>query len=295
MKNYTISGILIYLSISLNAFAQLPDTDIFLVGIKQEKGKLVFGSPENITNRKGYDNQPCFSKDGKSVFFVSVIDSSQSDIYSVNTTTKKISQITTTKESEYSPGYSPDGLGLSVVRVDADSGQRLYTLPFASLESANNIIGTDSIGYYNWLNDSLVAMFILGPSNTLQVLNTLSGTRTLIASDIGRCLKLSPDKKSLTFVIKSNEKEWFIYSMDCRTFKLDRIIQTIPGNEDFAFLPDNTLLLGSEGKLFGWKKGVYETWTELADLTSSVHSFYRITVNANGTQLALVAFTGQKP
>lgn len=89
MKNYTISGILIYLSISLNAFAQLPDTDIFLVGIKQEKGKLVFGSPENITNRKGYDNQPCFSKDGKSVFFVSVIDSSQSDIYSVNTTTKK--------------------------------------------------------------------------------------------------------------------------------------------------------------------------------------------------------------
>ena len=276
-------------------FAQLPDTDIFLTGIKKEGGKYTFTTPENITKRNGYDNQPCFSKDGKSILYVSVVDTTQSDIYSVDLQSKKISQLTNTKESEFSPTYSPDGKNLTVVRVDQDSGQRAYLLPENSLTSAQQIKGTDSIGYFCWLNDSLLSMFILGPANTLQVLNIHTGQRTLIASDIGRCLKLAPDKKSLTFVVKANEKEWFIYSMNIQTLKTERLVQTISGNEDFAFLPDNTLLMGSEGKLYSWKAGSDTQWNELADFSSTVHAFYRISVNADGSRLALVAFTGQKP
>lgn len=276
-------------------FGQLPDTDIFLVGIKKEKDKLIFGTPENITHRKGYDNQPCFGKDGKSVLFVSIIDTTQSDVYSYDLKTKKTAQLTATDVSEYSPTFSPGGKNLTVVRVDKDSGQRAYELPLADIKSPKLIHGTDSIGYFCWLNDSLLAMFILGPSNTLQVLNVHSGIRTLVASDIGRCLKISPDQKSLYFVIKGNEKEWFIYAMNILTLKTERVIQLIEGNEDFAVMPDGTFLLGSAGKLFQWNKNKTENWTEAADLSSTVRSFYRIVVNADGTQLALVAFTGEKP
>ncbi|HRH65929.1 MAG TPA: hypothetical protein PLU53_06505 [Bacteroidia bacterium] len=295
MKIHRLPFLPITLFFYTTAAAQLPDTDIFLVDLKNENGKISCGIPENLTRRPGYDNQPCFSEDGKSLYYVRVEDTTQSDIYSVNLSTKKSERITNTKESEYSPFFSPNDKSLTVVRVDRDSGQRAYRLPFNSISSATLIPGTDSIGYFCWLNDSLLAMFILGPSNTLQVLNTKTLVRTLIASDVGRCLKLSPDKQEMLFVIKGNETEWFIYSLNVESLKTERMIRTIPGNEDFAILPDKTLLLGSDGKLFSWKAGLPESWTELADFTSTLHSFYRISVNAKGTRLALVAFTGKKP
>ena len=68
--------------------AQLPETDIFLSTIKKQNNKYIFSKPENITNRKGYDNQPCFTKDGKQILFVSVRDTLQSDIFSYTIKTK---------------------------------------------------------------------------------------------------------------------------------------------------------------------------------------------------------------
>lgn len=275
--------------------AQLPDTDIFLVKMSKDKSGIVFSTPENLTHRKGYDNQPCFSDDGKKLLYVAIYDTTQSDIYSIDLKSRHSVQVTSTPESEYSPTYTMDGNSLTVVRVDQDSGQRAYNLPLISLTNSALIKGTDSIGYFCWLNDTSFAMFILGPSMTLQVLNTRTAQRTLIAGDVGRCLKLSPNKKSLYFVLKSNEKEWYLYSMDISTLKTERLTATLPGSEDYAVLPDGTLLMGSEGKIYSWKPGQTEPWKQLADFSSSLHSFYRIAVSPDGTQLALVAFTGVKP
>ena len=273
--------------------AQLPETDIFLSTIKKQNNKYIFSKPENITNRKGYDNQPCFTKDGKQILFVSVRDTLQSDIFSYTIKTKSISQVTTTKESEYSPSYTADKKFLSVVRVDADSGQRFYLLPENNFTKPIVIRNTDSIGYACWIKDSLLAMFILGPANTLQVLNLKTLERKLIASDIGRCMKLSTDGKRMYFVLKSNDVEWFIYSMDCENFSLTRIAQTLKGSEDFALLPDNNIILGNESRLYQLENT--GLWTMIADFSAELPGFYRIAVNESCSLLALVAYTGKKP
>src|SRR6266404_1092317 len=91
------------------ANAQLPETDIYLSNVLVTNGKLVFSKPENITNRKGYDNQPYFTTDGITLLFVSARDTNQTDVYVYDIRTKKISQLTNTAESEYSPALSPNG------------------------------------------------------------------------------------------------------------------------------------------------------------------------------------------
>jgi Tol biopolymer transport system component len=278
---------------TLISFAQLPDTDIFLAGIKNDHGKISFSNPVNITNRPGYDNQPSFTPDGKSLLFVSVKDTTQSDVYKYDLSSKTISQVTHTSESEYSPSYSPDKKNISVVRVDKDSGQRFYNLPLNNITGAQLIKGTDSIGYYCWLSDSLLAMFILGPSNSLQLLNTHTLQRKLIASDIGRCIKPDQEKKNLLFVIKQNENEWSIFKMNNSSFILTKVINTLKGNEDFAVMPDGTLLMGSEGKLFSYHSNDTD-WKEIADFSSSLKSFYRISISPKGDRIALVAYTGKK-
>lgn len=284
-----------FLLLAILAKAQLPDTDIFLADIKNDHGIISFSTPVNITHRKGYDNQPYFTPDGKSILYVSVIDTTQSDVYRYDISSKKISRVTDTKESEYSPSLLADGKSISVVRVDKDSGQRFYNLDLKNPFKATVIHGTDSIGYYCWINDSILSMFILGNAMTLQTLNIHTGERKLVASDIGRCLKLSPDKKNLLFVIKQNETEWSLFRMDAVTSLMTKVVQTLKGSEDFAVLPDGTFLMGSDGKLFRYKPGSDKDWEPIADFTTTIQSFYRISVDSKGSRIAFVAYTGKKP
>jgi len=290
-----IKLVLILLAVVSSARAQLPETDIFISNVKMQGGKLVFSTPENITNRKGYDNQPYFMPDGKSLLFVAVPDTTQADIFRYDFASKKVSAVTHTPESEYSPMLVPGGQQISVVRVDTDGGQRFYSLPQAQIGSPKHISGTDSIGYYCWLNDSSLAMFILGDAMTLQILNIQSNRRELISSDIGRCMKLSNDKKYFYYVIKQNENEWGIFQMNISTREKKKILDTLPGSEDFALMPDGTFLMGSKGKLFSCNPAKDKTWTEIADFSSVLGDFYRISVNAKGDRIAMVAFTGKKP
>ena len=291
MKKYLL---LLPMVVSI-AKGQLPETDIFIVDMKNENGKLTFSTPANITHRKGYDNQPYFMPDGKSLLFVAVPDTTQADIFRYDFSTKKISAVTNTKESEYSPMLSPDWKEITVVRVDTDGAQRMYSFPLSDNAKAKQIQGTDSIGYYCWMNDSSLAMFILGNSMTLQTLNPKNAARNLVASDIGRCMKLSGDKKKLFFVIKQNEDEWSVFSLDIATGEKKKIISALKGSEDFSLLPDESFLMGSKGKLYQYIPSKGETWNEVADFSGVLGDFYRISVDAKGNRIAMVAFTGQKP
>ena len=44
-----------------------PGTDIFLMPLSGTGGSLKAAAPRNITARAGYDNQPFFSTDGRSI------------------------------------------------------------------------------------------------------------------------------------------------------------------------------------------------------------------------------------
>lgn len=58
-----------------------PDTDIFIVDLKTGPGgKLKLGQPVKISTWAGYNNQPSFLPDGRSLLYTSIRDK-QADIY----------------------------------------------------------------------------------------------------------------------------------------------------------------------------------------------------------------------
>src|SRR6267142_870801 len=85
-----IYSCLAVLAFSATAFAQTPSptptpappaTDIFVIDLTTTPGgKLKLGQPVKITNWAGYNNQPAFMSDGKSVLYTSIRDK-QADIY----------------------------------------------------------------------------------------------------------------------------------------------------------------------------------------------------------------------
>ncbi|MGH9409994.1 MAG: TolB family protein, partial [Vicinamibacterales bacterium] len=173
-----------------------PNTEIYLASLAQDGSGIHIGSPVDITNNPGYDNQPFFTPDGRAILFTSMRDGKQTDIYRYSLAAKRTTLIAGTPESEYSPTISPAGM-LSVVRVELDghNTQRLWqfkpdgTSPRVVLEDVK------PVGYYAWADDHTLALFILGASRapaTLQLADTLTGRARIVATDIGRSIQRVP-------------------------------------------------------------------------------------------------------
>ncbi|MDH3732820.1 MAG: hypothetical protein OEU54_04765, partial [Gemmatimonadota bacterium] len=60
--------------------AQSPDTDIFVAEVSVAGGAVSFSGWRNVTDRQGYDNQPSFTPDSRSLLYTAQSDG-QTDIF----------------------------------------------------------------------------------------------------------------------------------------------------------------------------------------------------------------------
>src|SRR5918996_1347355 len=118
------AGLLVF-AIALAAQAPAPQappsTDVYIASLKTSGDRLVVGKPENISASPGYDNQPFFAPDGRTLYFTSArgdvsskCGTPQTDIYKYDLQTRGVARVTETPECEYSPTVMPDGKHLSV-------------------------------------------------------------------------------------------------------------------------------------------------------------------------------------
>jgi tricorn protease-like protein len=274
-----------------NCFAQLPNTDIWLLDIQLKKDSIILTNPLNITNRVGYDNQPSFSPDGKYILYTAIRDEKQSDIYKYDLKTKTISQFTNTATSEYSPTFMPDGKNISVVMVEKDSTQRLWKFPLKGGEPSLVMDKIDSIGYHCWLDNNHVALFLITQPFKLIFTDITTQKSQYICDTIGRTLKYIKTKKGFCFyyLYKNN-----IYSIDEKGNKKKFITYLSPKVEDFClFKKDETI--NADGAiiyhefLYGWRveDGTVE---KLIDLSSyGITNITRIAISPDGKKMAIVA------
>jgi tricorn protease-like protein len=269
-----------------------PSSDIYASDVKVHNGQMKFSQPLKITNTVGYNNQPSFMPDGKSILYTSIRDK-QADIFGYDLHSSKIIQITNTAESEYSPTLMPDGKNISVVRVEADGTQRLWKFPLSGGAPSLILEKTKPVGYHLWIDDHTLALFILGGTgkpNTLQIVDVATEKAQVVAENPGRILRRIPHQNKFSFVHKVSDKEWIIKAYDLRTHTSASLIDTLPGVEDYAWLPDGKLLMAKDSKLFAVVALTGKAWSEVADFSvAGLKGITRIAVNAKGDRIAIVA------
>ncbi len=272
-----------------------PATDIFLVEVLKRGGQLALGAPVNITFRPGYDNQPAFTPDGKSILFTSQREGEQTEIYRYDIAARYTTRLTNTAESEYSPTVTPDEKSFSVIRVEADKTQRLWQFPLAGGAPALVLTNIKPVGYHVWLDAGTLALFVLGQPNTLQLVDVKTEKAEVLAQSIGRALHRVPGQPSQFSFVHKAEKEWWVKTYDLKTRQTINLVKTLPGSEDCAWLPNGTLLMAQGSKLFKWQRGKDADWQLVADLAEAgVTNITRLAVNAKGDRLALVAVPSAK-
>jgi hypothetical protein len=276
-----------------------PDTEIYLAPMKISNGAIEIGSVVDITNNPGYDNQPFFTPDGKGLLFTSVRGGgTQTDIYRYDIAAQRISQVTATPESEYSPTITPAG-GLSVIRVelDADKTQRLWQFTADGRDPRVVLEHVKPVGYHAWADSQTLALYVLGQPATLQLADTRTGAAVVLASDIGRSIQRIPGDKGssgISFVQRERTGgtvNLIIKALDPSTRAISVLTPAVAGSTeaDCAWTPDGTLLMAKGGTLYGWRQG-QSGWKEIISLERlSLSGVTRLAVSPKGDYLALVA------
>lgn len=282
---------LVWLLLTTPLWAQVPNTDIFLATLEGSSSDLKVVDVKNITNRPGYDNQPAF-RGNDAVLFTALHgegDNANTDIFQYNIEDGKTQRLTQTSESEYSPTPMPTGDSFSVIRVEMDGTQRLWSFPFE--EGQPNVVLPDvaPVGYHLWLADERLALFVLGEPHTLQVVR-LNQEPKVLMPHVGRCLKKIPRQNAFSVVQRPSDKPWVLKRFDLNTLQSEELIAVKEGSEDYAWTPDGTVLMASDSQLFRWNPRHESDWVLVTDLEAyGLKQITRLAVSPDGRHLAMVA------
>ena len=269
-----------------------PSTDIYLYRFARfPLGSAVF----NITNRRGYDNQPSWN--GNDRLLYTSQSGGQTDIYEVDFGRALIGRFTDTPESEYSPALTPDGNAITVVRVERDSTQRLWRFPRDKSAPSPVLPDIRPVGYFAWLDMTRLALFVLGQPATLQIADTRTGAARVVVSNIGRSLQRVPGGSRASYLQRVGSR-WMLETVDAApradgTFGIDTVA-AMPDSADYVVWRTSSELYTAAGSRIYRMRLPDTTWVLVDDLTEKgIRSISRLAISPDGSRLALVANDGE--
>ena len=262
-------------------------TEIYLFDINKVDNNYTLTNPINISDNKGYDNQPSFTEDGSSILFSSNRDG-QTDIALYDLEFGFRSWLTHTEGNEYSPSSIPKKKKyFSCIRLNEDGSQLLYKYSYKNKDPLV-LIPNLKVGYYIWYDSKTVISFVLGDIESLQVSNFKYKIRYPVQQKIGRSFQKIPSTELVSFISKSLETPE-IYSLNPINSETTYITDSNEYTPYKYVHADEFILMGKGAKIYKFKPHEDENWKEIiieSDL--SIKNITRIVVSPNGTKIAIV-------
>jgi hypothetical protein len=248
------------------------------------------GQLANLTQRRGYDNQPFW--DGNERLLYTSQHGGQTDIYAIDFESSTIQRVTNTPESEYSAAPTPDDSAVTVIRVERDSTQRLWRFPRNGSEPSVILPDLKPVGYFAWLDTTRLALFVLGSPNALHIGDARTGKTRVVANGIGRSLQRVPGSRKASFLHRVGSK-WVLKTVDADPASLDIRMDSLavmPDSADYVVWRSADELYTAAGSRILRLRPPSREWELVADLSNDgVMGISRLALSPDGRKLALVA------
>lgn len=272
--------------ISCNSYAQ-KNPDVFVINIdSNEEGTIVSGL-QNISMDPGYDNQPSFGTNDLLLFAGN--NNGQTDIYQLHSRMgRKMLVGGLASGGEYSPQLSPDGSGIAAVRLDTTGLQRLYLYDKSGTSSV--LVPDLVVAYYTFYDaDRIVGCYIDEEQLNLFVYNKSENKTYTLLKDVGRSFHKVPGQSSISYTVPNDQGQQDLYLLDMESLESFFVTQLPIGVNDYAWLDENRVVIGSNSSLFVYDTFDKKDWVKLTDLDSNkITDISRIAVSPSGNRIALV-------
>lgn len=265
-----------------------PNTEVYLLDIGEENGKISLSNLRNISNNEGYDNQPSFYDDDTIIF--SSTRNGQTDIAKFEISSGTISWISDTPEgSEYSPLSVQGSKDISSIRLDNNGLQRLYRYDISTGKS-EELLKDLKVGYHVWYNDHILVSTVLVENRMdLVVSNLKDKTNNTVRKNVGRSLHKIPSSDLISFIDKE-KIAWQIKSLHPLTGAIETI-SNIPNTvNDICWLADSNILVPSGKSILNLQPGANGNPNTLHLFEEAqINNISRMAVSADGNHLAIVS------
>ncbi len=287
MKNFLVILSLLYYLTSLGQAG----SEIILFDCKVVNSQVYLSRGINITNHKGYDNQPSFHPTKPILYYSSFNDSGRSDIKYFDFEKNETKNLTLTREREYSPTVTPDGQFISCIIQRDNKAQDLCKYPVEG-GKPEVLVNNLTIGYHAWAGDNKLLLYVLDDTvnNSLHYYHLIRNTDTVIAKNIGRSLHKIPGKNSMSFVQRISDKESIIKRFDINTGVISTIVPTLPGQDHMTWLQNGLMLMSDGNTIFARPDRPEVNWQPVIIDGDSpmLRGISRLAANTANTKLAIV-------
>jgi Tol biopolymer transport system component len=276
-------------ALPFTVFAQQPNPEIFLFSVERNADKFTFTGGKNITNNPGYDNQPSFSLDNRSLLFTSTRTGKDTNIYEYLLADGKTVQLTTSEDNEYTPKEF-DANTLNFIREGKGQEMTVYKYDRQTKQESPALKNKEPVAYYafNSKGDALVwiryAYFIhwVNPEKNINKFVTDYGQPSTP--------QRIPGTDNFTFMKRLPNDELWIMEFNPSNQAVRPIVQPKDSKLTYCWMPDGSLLTGSGTKLFRFDEKTDKTWVQIADLSSfGIKDIGRVAVSPDGKNLAVVS------
>ncbi len=288
MKHFILSICLLF---SATLLAQ-ENTEVYLFDLSKEANSITIKYQKNLSKNDGYDNQPSFYNDRYILFASS--RNEQTDIAKYDQRYNSKTWLNYTTGGEYSPQPIPESDAVSAVRLDKDGKQRLYRYSWSNGES-QELIKDLVVAYYTWFDkNTIVSAVIEGDNLNLYVTNLLDGKSRKYATNVGRSFHKIPGTNLISYISKTNDKEWEIRSLNPKNGVTKLVAYTIKDVEDICWADNRTLISGNGSDLYKLTLKKDLKWKKIANLSEyGINAITRLNLDSSKTKLLLVGNTSK--
>ncbi|MEP2937262.1 MAG: hypothetical protein ABJM06_02630 [Gilvibacter sp.] len=265
------------------------NSEVFIVNINFTPTGMLTSDLTNISNDSGYDNQPSFASDNHVLFAGN--NKGQTDFYQYQIKENKKTLLGGLNSGgEYSPQVIPGQEGIAAVRLDTTGLQRLYRYDLDA-NTSSTLIDDLVVAYYTFYDaNTIVGCYIEDENLNLFVFKKDENKSYTLLKDVGRSFYKVPNQDSVSYTVQNEEGNQDIYLLDMKTYESFFVTQLPIGVQDYAWLDESRIVIGSRNSLF-----IYDTfgdtgWEKMAQLTApGLDMISRIAVSPNGKTIALAA------
>jgi len=285
MKNLLIA-ITFLTAISIKA---QENTEIYVFDIATSENGLAFSNIKNISNDKGYDNQPFF-QDNNTIIFAGN-NNKATDIATVSLSNyKKEFSFQKTVGGEFSPQPIPNSKLIASVRLDTSGLQRIYSYN-SETKNSEELIKDIPVAYFSFYDASQMLTSILSNDKLdLIFFDLKNNSHKPIVKNSGRSLSKIPKKEAMSYTAFNEDGYLDIFQLDVKDLQSYFISELPLGIQDYAWLNDSQIIIGTNMSILMYDLFGDGEWEKVADLSSfKIKNITRLAVSPNGKKIALVA------
>ncbi len=215
-------------------------------------------------NANGKNIDPAFINESTLLISSNYFDKSQQDIIKMDLTTKKLTRLTQTPQSEVQPAPISGGLFTVLLRERQTSGV-LHSYPINLSNSGSTLINNmPTLTNYKWTNDN--TLYTLEGEGRLLELQGSNFKRNLLLDNVKSNLLV--DKYGhLIFAHSLSANSTLLKKYDTKKKEYKTYTKTINATTVITYLDSHKVLAASGSKLYLYNLVTTSLWDEVVDLS----------------------------